>query len=61
MIKKIKLDESVNLCSSEIYNSIAILGYMCTLAANDLHHIHLCGDIDWIGQRKNLNMILMVL
>ena len=46
MIKKIKLDESVNLCSSEIYNSIAILGYMCTLASNDLHHIHLCAEGD---------------
>ena len=42
MIKKLKIKESVNLMSDASYDKIAILGYACTLAANDLHHIHLC-------------------
>ncbi len=39
---KLKINEDVNLASPLEYDNIAILGYMCSLAANDLHHIHLC-------------------
>lgn len=39
---KLKINEDVNLASPLEYDNIEILGYMCTLAANDLHHIHLC-------------------
>ena len=43
---KLRIRESINLMSSEIYENIAILGYMCALASNDLHHIHLCAKGD---------------
>ena len=42
MVKKLHIKESVNLMSDEVYDNIALLGYACSLAANDLHHIHLC-------------------
>ena len=46
MVRKLKINESVNQMNENVYDSIAILGYMCTLAANDLHHIHLCAKGD---------------
>ena len=30
--------------SDLVYDNIALLGYACTLASNDLHHIHLCAE-----------------
>lgn len=42
MIKKLMIKESVNKMADEVYDNIALLGYACTLAANDFHHIHLC-------------------
>ena len=42
MVRKLKINESVNKMADEVYDNIALLGYACTLAANDLHHIHLC-------------------
>lgn len=42
MVKKLMIKESVNKMTDEVYDNIALLGYACTLAANDLHHIHLC-------------------
>ena len=42
MVKKLMIKESVNKMADEVYDNIALLGYACTLAANDLHHIHLC-------------------
>ena len=42
MVKKLRIKESVNKMADEVYDNIALLGYACTLAANDLHHIHLC-------------------
>lgn len=41
-MKKLMIKESVNKMSDEVYDNIALLGYACTLASNDLHHIHLC-------------------
>lgn len=38
----VKLNESVNKASAEVYDRIALLGYACVLASNDFHHIHLC-------------------
>lgn len=46
MVEKLRINESVNLMSSAVYDNIAMLGYMCSLAANDLHHIHLCAQGD---------------
>jgi DNA-binding ferritin-like protein len=42
MVKKLRIKESVNKMSDEVYDNIALLGYACTLASNDFHHIHLC-------------------
>lgn len=39
---KLHISESVNLMNDDVYDNIALLGYACTLAYNDLHHIHLC-------------------
>jgi len=46
MVRKLRINETVNLMNFSIYNKIAILGYKCSLAANDLHHIHLCAEGD---------------
>ena len=46
MIKKLHINESVNLMADKVYDNIALLGYACSLAANDLHHIHLCAEGD---------------
>ena len=46
MVRKLKINESVNIMPNEVYDNIALLGYTCTLAANDLHHIHLCAEGD---------------
>ncbi len=42
MVRKLKINESVNMMADKVYDNIALLGYACTLASNDLHHIHLC-------------------
>ena len=43
MVRRLHIKENlVNLMDSKVYDNIALLGYTCTLAANDLHHIHLC-------------------
>lgn len=46
MVKKLRLKESVNIMPDLVYDNLALLGYCCTLAANDLHHIHLCAKGD---------------
>ena len=46
MVKKINIKESVNTMNDSIYDNLALLGYTCSLAANDLHHIHLCATGD---------------
>ena len=46
MVKKLRLKESVNTMPDNVYDSIALLGYTCALAANDFHHIHLCAEGD---------------
>ena len=43
---KLFLDESVNLMDADLYDNVALLGYCCTLAYNDLYHIHLCAKGD---------------
>lgn len=40
MVKR-QIKESVNTMTDKIYDNVALLGYACTLACNDLHHIHL--------------------
>jgi hypothetical protein len=44
LIKRLNINESVNLMSDLVYDNIALLGYACILASNDLHHIHLCAE-----------------
>ena len=46
MVRKIRIKESVNTMNDSIYDNLALLGYTCSLAANDLHHIHLCATGD---------------
>ena len=46
MVRRLRLNEAVNLMNNEIYENLATLGLMCTVAANDLHHIHLCATGD---------------
>ena len=46
MVRKLRLNEAVNLMNNEIYENLATLGLMCAVAANDLHHIHLCATGD---------------
>lgn len=46
MVKKLNLKESVNTMPDNVYDNIALLGYTCSLAANDMHHIHLCAEGD---------------
>lgn len=42
-MKKLYIQEDlVNLMDAQTYDNVALLGYACTLASNDLHHIHLC-------------------
>lgn len=43
---KIKTNASVNLMKADAYVTMTWLGYACALAANDLHHIHLCAEGD---------------
>lgn len=38
---KINISESVNNMADDVYDNVALLGYACALARNDLHHIHL--------------------
>lgn len=72
MVKKLKLKESVNIMPDLVYDNLALLGYCCTLAANDLHHIHLCakGDKfqeihadaeDYMGEIRNLGDLCLEL
>ena len=46
MVKRIHIKESVNIMPDLVYDNLALLGYCCTLAANDLHHVHLCAEGD---------------
>ena len=46
MVRKLHIKESVNKMEDKVYDNVALLGYACTLAANDLHHIHLCAEGD---------------
>ena len=68
----IKLKESVNILPDLVYDNLALLGYCCTLAANDLHHIHLCAKGDkfqeihtdaeeYMGEIKNLGDLCLEL
>lgn len=38
---KINISESVNNMADDVYDNVALLGYACALARNDLHHIQL--------------------
>ena len=64
--------ESVNIMPDLVYDNLALLGYCCTLAANDLHHIHLCAEgdkfqeihsdaEDYMGEVKNLGDLCLEL
>lgn len=46
MVRKLHIKESVNKMEDKVYDNVALLGYACALAANDLHHIHLCAEGD---------------
>lgn len=50
MVTKLRINESINLMDTDVYNSIVLLGLACTLASNDLHHIHLCATGDKFQQ-----------
>ena len=48
-IEQGSVDELISDCgynADNVYDSIALLGYTCALAANDFHHIHLCAEGD---------------
>ena len=53
MVRKLKINESVNIMPDLVYDNLALLGYCCTLAANDLHHIHLCAKGDKFQEIHN--------